>query len=214
MLRTMGLYLLIDTSTDFRQQSLRYDIRRIDAVLFTHHHVDHIFGLDDIRVFNYFQQSRIQCYGRENSIREIKRFFSYIFEYPEIAGGVPQVDLNTVEGSFEVGDVQVVPIEIQHGRLPIFAYRIGDFAYATDCSGIPDDSLKQLDGLEVLVLDCLREKPHPTHFHLEQSIEIAQGIGAGQTYFTHISHALEHNHISSGLPENIHMAYDGLRLEM
>lgn len=212
LVQTGGQHLLIDTSIDFRQQCLTYRIPRIDAVLYTHHHVDHIFGLDDLRVYNVLQKSKIPCYGSPETMRNLRHIFSYIFEYPEIPGGIPLIDLIEVESEFHIGPTAILPIPIFHGRLPIYAYRIGGFVYATDCSAIPDASLSLMAGTDVLVLDCLRRKPHPTHFHLEAAVDVARKIGARKTFFTHMSHDIEHMEMSSLLPEGIYFAYDGLEL--
>lgn len=211
-IQTGSQYLLIDTSIDFRQQCLTYRIPRIDAVLYTHHHVDHIFGLDDLRVFNVLQKSKIPCYGSPETMKNIRHIFSYIFDYPEIPGGIPLIDMIDVEKEFRIGATAILPIPIFHGRQSIYAYRIGGFVYATDCSGIPDASAEMMANADILVLDCLRRKPHPTHFHLEAAIAAAQKIGARKTFFTHMSHDIEHAEISSLLPEGIYLAYDGLEL--
>ena len=209
-----GLNILIDTSTDLRQQCLKYNITAVDGILFTHHHVDHIFGLDDTRPFNYKKKDRIKCFGNDLTIDNLRRVYSYIFDYPEIAGGVPMVELIPVSKPFVIEGIQVMPITIMHGKMPIFAYRIGDFVYATDCSDIPNDSMDMFKGCKVVVLDCLREKPHPTHFHLDQAISVAQEIGAKATYFTHISHQMDHEEVTKKLPENIYLAYDSLTVSV
>lgn len=205
--------ILIDTSIDFRQQALRYRIRNIDAVLFTHHHVDHIFGLDDTRVFNKMQKKKIPCYAGAETIQKLKHVFSYIFDYPDIPGGIPMLDFKTVDARpFDVMGVYVTPIEIMHGALPIYAYRIGKLVYATDCSYIPERSMEQFRGTEILILDCLRIRKHPTHFNLEEAVAAAEKIGAQQTYFTHMSHEIEHESVSRSLPSNMALAYDGLKI--
>ncbi len=211
-IRTDDQHLLIDTSIDFRQQCLTYRIPRVDAILFTHHHVDHIFGLDDVRVYNVLQKSKIPCYGSPETIRNIRHIYSYIFEYPEIPGGIPLIDLLEVNDVFQVGKSRIMPIPIFHGRQLIYAYRIGNFIYATDCSAIPDASLAHMKKADILVLDCLRRKPHPTHFHIEAAVEAARQIGARKTFFTHMSHDIEHAEISAQLPEGMFLAYDGLEL--
>lgn len=205
--------ILIDTSIDLRQQALLHRIHHVDAVLFTHHHVDHIFGLDETRSFNRLQKKRLPCYAGAYTIEQMKKVFSYIFEYPDIPGGIPMIDFIQVDKPFTIEDVQIIPITVMHGKLPIYAYRIGDFIYATDCSGIPEASWDYFHNAEVLVLDCLRYRPHPTHFNVEQAVEAARKIGAKQTYFTHISHELDHDTVNATLPENIKLAYDGMIVE-
>lgn len=206
-------HILIDTSIDFRQQSLRYDIRRVDAVLFTHHHVDHIFGLDDTRVFNKMYKKKIPCYAGNETIQKLKHIFSYIFDYPDIPGGIPMLEFTAVdEQPFDVLGISVTPIEIIHGTMPINAYRIGNVIYATDCSFIPEHSMTKFKNADVLILDCLRIRKHPTHFNLEQALEVTKKIGAKQTYFTHMSHEIEHEAVTKSLPANVALAYDGLKI--
>lgn len=205
--------LLIDTSIDLRQQCLRYNIRQVDAVLFTHHHVDHIFGLDDTRSFNRLRKTKLPCYGRPDTLDNLKQVYKYIFDYPDMPGGIPMLEFIPMTGPMTIQEILVQPIVVHHGRLPIHAYRIGNVIYATDCSGIPEESWRHFEGVEVLILDCLRHRPHPTHFHLEQAVQTAQRIGAQQTFFTHLSHDMEHERVSADLPPDIALAYDGLSLE-
>lgn len=206
------VHLLIDASIDLRQQCLRYGVGRVDAILFTHHHADHIFGLDDTRPFSFRNKSKLPCFADARTCGQLRHVFSYIFDYPDIPGGIPMLDIREVTGSFEFMNIPIEPIEIFHGTIPILAYRIGDFVYATDCSRIPEESYDRLKNVETLVLDCLRFKPHPTHFHFDRAIEVAKRINARRTFFTHMSHDLEHDTVSRQLPERMHLAYDGLRL--
>jgi phosphoribosyl 1,2-cyclic phosphate phosphodiesterase len=206
--------ILIDTSTDFRQQCLRYAINHVDAILFTHHHADHIFGLDDTRAFNKIQKKKMLCYAGQETLSRIRHVYSYIFEYPEIPGGIPMIEFIPVDKTFELFGVSITPIEIMHGTLPIFAYRIGNFVYATDCSSIPDTSRDAFYNAEVVVLDCLRLRSHPTHFNLDQAVENANRLKAKQTYFTHMAHDIEHDAVSKILPDHIALAYDGLRITL
>lgn len=207
--------ILIDTSIDFRQQALRYRIDRVDAVLFTHHHVDHIFGLDDTRVFNKMHKKKIPCYGAKPTIKQLKHVYSYIFEYPDIPGGIPMLEFVKLDSEpFDVEGIPVTPIEIMHGKMPINAYRIGNAVYATDCSHIPKHSMDKFSDADVLILDCLRIRKHPTHYNLEQALETAKKINAKQTYFTHMSHEIEHEAVTKDLPENVALAYDGLKITL
>ncbi|HYH87512.1 MAG TPA: MBL fold metallo-hydrolase [Pyrinomonadaceae bacterium] len=207
-----GQTVLIDTSSDFRQQALRQGIKHLDAVLITHCHADHIFGLDDIRPLN-FRHGALGLYANERAWRDIRRIFQYIFEPSHFGGGLPQVVAHTVASGarFCLGpDFQITPIEVIHGRLPVMAYRFNDFAYATDLSEIPPASLDMLRGLDVLVLDCLRVRPHPTHLSLERSLAYVEELKPRRAYFTHIAHDIKHERDSRLLPPGVEWAYDGL----
>jgi phosphoribosyl 1,2-cyclic phosphate phosphodiesterase len=211
-----GLKILIDTSIDFRQQMLRSGIIDLDAVLFTHHHVDHIMGMDDLRQINQRYRKYIDIYGNKLTLNEIKITFRYALDEELIKyWAVPLVNFNYIENkNFYVKNVEVIPIEVYHGRIKIFGYRIGNFAYITDASKIPDEEMKKLENLDVLILNSLRKAPHPTHFNLEQATEIALKVKAKKTYFTHITHDLKHGEINATLPENIQLGYDGLEIEI
>jgi phosphoribosyl 1,2-cyclic phosphate phosphodiesterase len=207
--------ILVDTSTDLRTQALARDVRCVDAILYTHSHADHIFGLDEVRRFNMIQRSAIPGYGDARTIADLRRTFSYMFDpaTPQ-GGGLPQVILSTVVGPFTFGGLDVVPVPILHGKRPILGYRIGSFAYLTDCSAIPDTSWPLLDGVRTLVIDALRERPHPTHFNVDEAIAASRRIGAEQTRFTHICHDLPHAATCARLPPGIELAYDGQVLEV
>ncbi len=209
-----GGQLLVDTGPDLRAQALLHDIRRVDGVLFTHGHADHIFGLDEVRRYNWLQRRSMVCFGDEWTLADIRRAFGYVFD-PDRAtgGGVPEIELFRIVGPFCVGRQEVQPVKVMHGVRPILGYRLGRFAYLTDCSEIPDESWPLLQDLDVLVLDALRIKPHPTHFSLPEAIAAARRIGAQRSYFTHICHDLSHAGISATLPPGMELAYDGLMLE-
>ena len=207
--------ILIDTAPDLRIQALKYKVNKIDAILYTHYHADHIFGLDDIRRFNYLQKKSIPCYGDKKTIKAVKCSFSYILKNDKrFAYFLPKIDFHTINNEFHIRDIKIIPIEVLHGGLSILGFRIGDFAYLTDCNEIPETSRKLLSGLDVLVLDALREKPHIAHFNLAEAVSEAELISAERTFFTHISHDLEHNTTNKQLPENMKLAYDGLVVEL
>ena len=210
-----GQTVLVDTSSDFRQQALRAGLKRLDAVLITHCHADHIFGLDDIRPLN-FRHGALGVYANERAWRDIRRIFQYVFEPSHFGGGLPQVLAHTVEpgAEFCIGpDLRVTPVEVIHGRLPVVAYRFNDFAYLTDLSEIPTASAELLRGLDVLVLDCLRIRPHPTHLWLERALEYVAELRPRRAYFTHIAHDIKHARDSALLPEGVEFAYDGLEIQ-
>lgn len=207
--------ILVDAATDLRQQALRYDISRVDAVLFTHAHADHILGLDDLRSFNALQGSAIPCYGNREALDAIRRQFSYVFEAPlQEGGGVPQLTINEIAGPFSVRGIRVVPVPLWHGKLPIFGFRFGNFAYLTDCNRIPDEAWELVAGVDTLVLDALRDEPHETHFTLREATAAAERIAARRTYFTHMTHDLPHAKTNARLPDGVQLAYDGLVLDV
>jgi phosphoribosyl 1,2-cyclic phosphate phosphodiesterase len=209
-----GQTVLVDTSSDFRQQALRFGLRSLDAVLITHCHADHIFGLDDIRPLN-FRFGALGVYANERAWIDIKRIFKYIFEPSHFGGGLPQVIPHVVHpgASFCLGnDLQITPLEVIHGRLPVMAYRFNDFAYATDLSEIPPATMAALTGLDVLVLDCLRFKKHPTHLWVDKALEFVEQLKPRQTFFTHIAHDIKHERDSPRLPEGVEFAFDGLEV--
>lgn len=213
-LEVQGISMLIDTTPDLRLQALTHDIRRIDAVMLTHAHADHLMGMDEIRRFNVLGGGRtIPVYGLATTLADVRRTFAYAFE-PDAprGGGVPDVDLTPVDGPFAVGPVATVPVPLHHGPWPALGYRIGRFAYLTDCNAIPATSWDLLRGLDVVVIDALRHEPHPTHFTLAEAVEAARRIGARRTYFTHIAHELGHADTAASLPDGMSLAFDGLRL--
>ena len=210
-----GQGLLVDAGPDIRAQSLAFGVRRVDAILFTHGHADHILGLDDIRRFNSIHKRPMACYGDVMTLRDIQRTFGYAFDpATPRGGGLPQLVLFLIAGSFCLGRQEIVPIPIFHGDRQILAFRVGTFAYVTDCSRIPDESWPLLEGLDLLVLDALRETPHPTHFSLAQAVEVATRIAPRRTCFTHMCHNLPHRETCAKLPSGMELAYDGLVVEL
>lgn len=203
---------LIDTSIDFRQQMLENNITDIDAVLFTHHHADHIFGMDDLRQINQRLDKYIDVFGSKDTLDEISVTFRYIFDEELIMHKcVPLINLNIIENKkFHYKGTDIIPIEVFHGRIKIFGYRIGNFAYITDCSKIPEKEYYKFKNLDLLIINALRRRPHPTHFNLEQAVDMAKLFRPGQTYLTHITHDMKHDEINSSLPYNIQLAHDGL----
>ena len=215
MLRWEGRTVLVDTGPDFRQQALRYGIRRIDAVLFTHAHADHILGLDDLRPFNYFQRGAIPIYASAHSLDVIRRVFSYIFHEGETESSRPQISTHIFDTApIPLFGIGVTPIPVQHGTGPCHGFRFGPLAYLTDHSGIPDESMELLAGVEILFLDALRYKPHATHSTVNESLKTVERIGPRLAYFTHISHDLGHERAASRLPEHVQLAYDGLEVKV
>lgn len=210
-----GPRVLVDAATDLRAQALAFGVTRVDAILFTHSHADHILGLDEVRRFNVLQRRAIPCYADAPTAADIRDTFRYMFDpsTPK-GGGVPQIVLHPIDAPFVVAGQRIVPVPVMHGPRPILGFRVGRFAYLTDCNGIPDASWALLEGLETLVLDALRDRPHPTHFTVADAVATAQRIGARRTYFTHICHDLPHAATCARLPSGIELAYDGLTVNV
>lgn len=213
-LQTVDASLLVDTSPDLRQQALTHRIRCLDAVLFTHSHADHIYGLDDVRVFNFIQRTELPCYGSPETLRAVRRYFAYVFEAGQEGGGKPLLALRPVSGPFEAAGERVVPVPAWHGSMEVYGYRVRGFALVTDVSSIPESSLGLLQDLDVLVLGALRYRSHPTHFNFEQAVEMARRIGARRTVFTHISHEVDHGDPQVALPAGVEIGHDGLVFEL
>lgn len=205
--------VVIDTSVDFRLQMLTYDIRRLDAVIYTHSHADHVLGLDDVFPLSVRSGRAMPAYASVETLDQLKITFRYLFaenRYP----GIADVDLRAIDGPFEVGDLKFQPIEVFHGEMPVLGFRIGDLGYVTDVSRIPDSSLRKLEGLKYLVLDGLRYRPHVSHFSLEQATEIAARMQPEMTYLIHMSHDVDHDEGNKLLPPSVRLSYDGLVLEV
>lgn len=210
--------VVLDVSGDFRQGALRHGLDRLDAALLTHGHSDHISGLDDLRIFSQVTGKPTVVYAAEDTFADVRKRFDYAFAPPkEYGGGAPQYDVRIVDpakGSFPLGDWTVTPLRVWHGPEPILGYRIGDFAFITDVTVIPEETLALMRGLKVLALDCLRDRPHTTHMHFDKAVEYAQRIGAETTYFVHMCHDLGHARTEARLPPEIRLAYDGLEVEV
>lgn len=209
-----GETVLIDTGPDLRQQALREGLTRVDAVLYTHTHADHLHGIDDLRAFCQIQRQQIPLYGNLDAVSHISSKFAYTLREPADFWDLPVLSVNSVSEAFSLFGVTIMPIPIKHGRSEILGYRIGNMAYLTDVSEIPETSLDLLQGLDVLMLDCLRYKPHYTHINLEQSLAYASHIKARNTYLIHMTHEMEFDSLSQQLPPSVHVAYDGLKLSI
>lgn len=213
LLEYAGKTVIIDTTPDFREQAIREQIRGIDAVLYTHSHADHILGIDDLRPLSYHGESKIPLYARPEAADYIRNMFRYIFDADYKFGGLARLELKPIDGAFDLFGSRFEPIPIIHGDIEIYGFRFGQAAYLTDFSVIPDASLPLLQGLDVLFLDGLRHKPHPTHSTIENSIRIADQVGAKRVFFTHICHDLPHEATNATLPPHVRLSYDGMKLE-
>ncbi len=204
--------VLIDTSPELRMQALTHGIKGIDAVLYTHCHADHVCGFDDLRRFNQLANKAIPCYGKEDALEEIANMFNYVFRETQVGGGKPRVVFKSIDSPFNLFGINVIPIEVFHGKNAIFGYRINNMAYITDCSSISDESRDLLQGLDVLILGALRIRPHKTHFNLDGALNEIEVLKPKESYLTHLCHDMEHDTINEDLPYNVQLAYDGLRL--
>lgn len=209
-----GASLLIDTPPELRIQVLREDVRHIDAVLFTHAHADHVFGLDDVRRFNDLGGKSMPCYGNAATLATVRQAFEYVFVPTQQGGGKPSLDLMPVDHEFIVNGVEVQPVKVMHGKLHILGYRIGGFAYLTDVSRIPEHSMDTLANLDVLVIGVIRHQPHETHFCVPEALEVVARLKPKRAFFTHIAHKLGHKETNASLPPHIRLAYDGLRITL
>jgi phosphoribosyl 1,2-cyclic phosphate phosphodiesterase len=209
-----GRTIVIDTTPDFRTQALRQQVRRLDAILFTHSHADHVLGLDDVRPFYFRQQVPIPIYADAQCMEDIRRIFRYIFDGVYPYGGLARLDPHIVEGPFEAAGLAFTPVPVLHGNLPILGFRWEKAAYITDVSEIPEASFQLLEGVEVLILDALRPKPHPTHSTLERSLAWVERLKPRRAFFTHLAHEVSHEETQATLPPHVRLAYDGLEFEV
>jgi phosphoribosyl 1,2-cyclic phosphate phosphodiesterase len=209
-----GHSVLIDTTPDFREQAIRENIRKLDAVLYTHTHADHILGIDDLRPLSFrHKPNRLPLYAHPDAAAFIQNMFRYIFDSNYKFGGLPQVEMRPMEGRLELFGAQFEPIALIHGEAEIYGFRFGSAAYLTDHSEIPQPSLSKLEDLDVLFLDALRYKPHPTHSTVENSLRIVERLKPRRAFFTHICHDLPHEQTNAALPANVKLSYDGMKLE-
>ncbi len=210
---TRGLSIVIDTATDFRIQALREGLDRLDAVLYTHPHADHLHGLDDTRSLTH--DNPVPLYATRETASEIKNRFDYIFRATQQGGGKPRVFFREIgDDPFEIGPVRIVPVPVMHGGLPILGYRFGRLAYITDCSEIDEEGYERLEGVETLVIGALRDRPHTTHFTVSEAIAASRRAGASRTILTHICHDMEHGELCDKLPADVEPAYDGMTITL
>jgi phosphoribosyl 1,2-cyclic phosphate phosphodiesterase len=217
MIEWSGHCVVIDSGPDFREQAIREGINRLDAVLYTHGHADHILGLDDLRPLTYPRVTgggRLPLYASPETARILRSVFQYVFDDNYKYGGIARVELREFREAFQLLDLRVIPVPVMHGDAEIIGYRIGRFAYLTDFSAVLEPSIELLAGVQVVFLDALRHEPHPTHSTVENSLKVAERIGAAQTYFTHMSHDLAHEATNQTLPSGVRLSYDGLRIEI
>ena len=209
-----GKNILIDTSPDLREQSIRESVTNVDAVLFTHAHADHCHGIDDLRAFCQINKIQIPLYGNQDVIDQLVNKFKYAMIEPKNFWEIPVLKPNIVTKPFKIFDEIITPIPVMHGNTSINGYRVGNLGYITDVSEISENSMKLLEGIDVLLLDCLRMEPHFTHLCFSESIEIAKKINAKETYLIHMTHSLEYESLKKMLPEGIYVGYDGLKLQI
>ena len=209
-----GLNLIIDTGPDLRQQALKNKIKKIDFVLYTHAHRDHVSGIDELRSFNFLQKSEIDAFGNKELVNQLKRDYSYIFgnlKYP----GLPKINLTRINKKFTYKNIEIIPIYVKHYKLNILGYRIGDFTYITDAKTISNEELKKINGSKVLVLNCLQIDKHLSHLNLKEALNLVKNIQVEKVYFTHISHNLGLNdEINNLLPTKVKLAYDNLKIKL
>jgi phosphoribosyl 1,2-cyclic phosphate phosphodiesterase len=209
-----GRNVVVDTTPDFRFQAMRAGMDRLDAVIYTHGHADHVMGLDDIRPFNMKQRAEVPIYAAADTLALLRRQFAYIFADAQPGSTLPLIELHTIDGPFSLFGAQIVPIPAMHGNQPVLGFRVGKMAYLTDFSSVPASSKALLGGLDDFILDALRYVPHPTHSNVEQSLALVKELKPKRAWFTHICHDLGHAEANALLPEHVRLAYDGLQIEV
>ena len=209
-----GRSVVIDTTPDFRSQAMRAKLERLDALLYTHGHADHILGLDDVRPYNAKQRSTVPIYASSETLATLRRQFAYIFEGSPTFSSLPQIELREVDGPFDLFGARVIPIPAFHGPSPVLGYRLGNVAYLTDFSLVPEPSKDLLRGLDHFILDALRYTPHPMHSNVEQSLALVEELKPKHAWFTHICHDLGHAQTNAKLPAHVRLSYDGLKFEV
>ena len=209
-----GENILIDTGPDLRNQALRENINRVDAVLYTHTHADHLHGIDDLRAFCVLQRQQIPLYANAEAIAHISQKFGYTLREPCNFWEMPVLRVESIESPFKLFGVTITPIPVMHGKSHIFGYRVGNIAYLTDVSVIPEESFAFLENLDILLIDCLREAAHPTHINIEQSLAYISRINAKQSYLIHMTHEIEYASLNNKLPKDVFVGFDGLRLHV
>ena len=206
--------ILIDTATELRLQALSFNVAHVDAVLYTHFHADHVFGFDDLRRFNHLQGAAIPVYANAHTIAELKVCFAYVFRDGPKGGGKPQIIPRLITSPFDLFGLSIQPIKVYHGEMPILGYRLANVAYVTDCSSISPSEQELLHDLDILILGALRYRPHPTHFNLEQALQLIEEVKPRQAWLTHLAHAFDHAQVEKELPPHVGLAYDGLAIEV
>src|SRR5690606_17570007 len=205
-----GKHIVIDTPAEFRLQALRAKLPRLDALLYTHAHADHIFGIDDIRRYNQMQREVIPLYASKETLEALRQIAGYIFDFDDHNWALPKAEPHEITGPFELFGRVVEPLLVWHGKMPVTAFRIGRMAYVTDCNAIPAETMERLEGLDLLVLDALRHRPHPTHFSISEAVEVIQRLKPKRALLTHLCHEVDHATTEAELPPGIRLAYDGL----